>query len=202
MVSVCALRGVPRMISHGRNSPRLTMPYRRRSMAGHFSAAGTSSARGASQSREDRCSVTLAILPRPAHTGAPRRQQRGCASGQKSRRSPQRGGAGLLVLLVLASAWGVVSITGDGPVSALACTSQILHCPRTQVPAGRYRIVGSNGTSEQATATITISSSTRLQRARHRSPGGARRERSGYCRRLREARQVTRLTQSPRSDSN
>jgi hypothetical protein len=205
--------------------------------------------------------VTLAILPRPAHTGAPRRQQRGCASGQKSCRSRQRGGAGLLVLLVLASAWGVVSITGDGPVSALSCTSQILvatvrtnessyapgqtviisvtltneglacsiptpspcgptppgasvynsagedvwesgagggliscppepvtsvtypagysstrvldwrqdkcflqlrpsqilHCPRTQVPAGRYRIIGSNGTSEQATAAITIS---------------------------------------------
>jgi hypothetical protein len=35
---------------------------------------------------------------------------------------------------------------------------QILHCPRTRVPAGTYRIVGSYGTSAQATATVTISS--------------------------------------------
>lgn len=38
----------------------------------------------------------------------------------------------------------------------------ILNCPRTQVPAGRYRIVGSYGTSLQATATITISGWTPL----------------------------------------
>jgi hypothetical protein len=33
----------------------------------------------------------------------------------------------------------------------------LLKCPRTQVHAGRYRIIASYGTPEQATATITIS---------------------------------------------
>ena len=46
-------------------------------------------------------------------------------------------------------------------------------CPGTQVPAGRYRIVGGNGPS--ASVTITISSQTPLQRARPRSSGGAAR---------------------------
>jgi hypothetical protein len=52
--------------------------------------------------------------------------------------------------------------------------SQLLICPRTQVPAGTYRIFGSYGTPAQAIATITISSQTPLHRARHRSSGGAR----------------------------
>jgi len=50
----------------------------------------------------------------------------------------------------------------------------ILVCPRTHVPAGTYRIVASDGTSGRATATITLTGQTPLQRARHRSSDKAR----------------------------
>ena len=201
------------------------------------------------------------------------------SEGRKPRSRPPRGGATLLVLVAAASVAGVVSVTGDGPVSAFYCENlvttvrtnkfsyapgqtviirvtlanegptcsipppsacgpfpagaiaynsagkdvwgsgagdgqttcpyppvtsvtypmgysstqdvdwrqdkcflqlrplQILRCPRTQVPAGTYRIVGSNGTSGQASATITISGQTSVRRARHRSPGSAARQR-------------------------
>jgi hypothetical protein len=41
--------------------------------------------------------------------------------GRRPRRRSPRGGATLLVLAVLASAGGVVSISGDGPVAAVPC---------------------------------------------------------------------------------
>jgi hypothetical protein len=43
------------------------------------------------------------------------------SAGQKPGRRPPRGEAGLLVLVALASAGGVVSITGDGQVSDFSC---------------------------------------------------------------------------------
>jgi hypothetical protein len=56
---------------------------------------------------------------------------------------------------------------------ALQPRRPILNCPRTQVPTGTYRIVGSCGTSAQATATITISPATDPRRAESRYRIGA-----------------------------